>query len=219
MTIGRLLANLFLVGLIPVVVLVVYRREQSNTAHGLVSGIIAAVVVILALLAVRRYVPLSAGAMSTTVVVVEEAAKLCAVMLLLRRPAPTGTGPHSARNRLPTLGSTGYSVGAGFATTEHLLYLTAAPSVIVVRILTAGIIHLVTARLYSAVLAPRPAEGRYAAPRRDNHPATAPRTTRHTTSHHPSRTVRVAAATITGILLHLSYNLLAHRLDQIPSLW
>ncbi|MFW5826778.1 MAG: PrsW family glutamic-type intramembrane protease [Alkalispirochaeta sp.] len=201
MTLGRVVINILLIATVPIIVLIRYHSQRGTVQRGVVAGAISATLVVTGLLTLRRAPVLSADAMSVVVVMAEEAVKFGAVYALLRfrtHPGSRSTSPGATDNATPastapaTAAATGWSVGAGFATAEHLLYATAAPRIVLLRILTAGIIHTVTARSYSAVLTSR------------------------TT---PSDGLRVAATLIAGALLHLGYNLLAQRLDQIPALW
>lgn len=193
MTLGQVVINVVLIATVPIAVRIRYHSQRATVRRGVASGAISAVLVVTALLAVRRMSAISSATISIAVVLAEEAAKFAAVYGLLRLRTTAGsqaTGVAVANSPAPA--ATGWSVGAGFATAEHLLYATAAPRIVLLRILTAGVIHTVTARCYSGVLA--------------SHPT-------------PTRAIRVVAALAVGAVLHLGYNLLAQRLDQIPTLW
>lgn len=193
MTLGQVVINVLLIATVPTAVLIRYRSQRGTVHRGVVAGAISAALVVTALLAVRRNITISANTTSVAVVIAEEAVKFAAVygLLWFRTIVSSGaTGAADAHSTAPA--ATGWSVGAGFATAEHLLYVTASSRIVLLRILTAGVIHTVTARCYSGVLA---------SPPRRNH------------------TFRVAATLGAGVLLHLSYNVLAQRLDQIPALW
>jgi len=193
MTLGQVVINVLLIATVPTAVRIRYRSQRATVRRGVAAGAISAVLVVAALLAVRRMSAISSGTISIAVVLAEEAAKFAAVYGLLRLRTSAGsqsTGFGDAASTIPA--ATGWSVGAGFATAEHLLYTTAAPRIVLLRILTAGVIHTVTARCYSGVLASQPT---------------------------PTRPIRVTATLAVGAVLHLGYNLLAQRLDQIPTLW
>ncbi|MFW5694573.1 MAG: PrsW family glutamic-type intramembrane protease [Alkalispirochaeta sp.] len=222
MTVGRLIVNVLLIATVPTVVLVLYHQTRATVRQGVAVGALAAVLVVAALLVIRRSNAISPETMTIVVVLAEEAAKALAVLVLLS--PRTSTQPTAVTNRRsshPHPPATGWSVGAGFASAEHLLYATSAPRTVLVRILTAGIIHLVTARCYSGALTHHFVAGtaRPTGRRTPRSGSGAPRRAQHPSTSRARNRVRLSATLAAGVLLHLSYNLLARRLDQIPVLW
>lgn len=217
MTAGQVITNVGLIALVPLTVLLVYRRERIVARRAIIAGAAAAALVVIALLLVRQRLLLSPDLMLVAVVIAEEAAKFLAVALLLRTwNDGTPSAPGRSTHRSTAAGPVGWSVGAGFASAEHLLYATAAPRAILIRIAGAGLIHLVTARLYSGVLSPaHPDRASYPVRRRSSS-TSGSRLRRASPTPRP---LLVAIAATAGILLHLGYNLLARHLDQIPVLW
>ncbi len=106
-------------------------------------GAIAAAAVLLTLILVRELVPGVSRWMTSpdtllwwlfVVALSEEIAKQIAV------------GP----SRIPARGrADAVACGLGFASVENLLYLMASPATLIVRILTAGALHVATVLLYS----------------------------------------------------------------------
>lgn len=217
MTAGQVITNVVLIALVPLTVLLVYRHERAVARRAMIAGATAAALVVIGLLLVRQRPLISPDLMLVAVVVAEEAAKLLAVATVLRAwNRATPTPPGRATHRTNPAGPVGWSVGAGFASAEHLLYATAGPQVILIRIAGAGLIHVVTARLYSAVLAPALPDRASYSVRRKSSSTSGPRLRRANSTPRP---LVVATTTTAGILLHLGYNLLARHLDQIPELW
>lgn len=219
MTAGQVVVNLLLISIVPMTVVIAYRRDQATVRLGLIAGGAAAALVVLALLVARRNLTVTDDAMLFVVVVTEEAMKILAVTIMLRyrtgRPVP---GVDHAAQHAGAAGPVGWSVGAGFATAEHLLYATAAPGMILIRIAGAGFVHIATARIYSGTFAHMLfADAPYSLRRRRSSTASGPRLRRNRPDRRRGLTAITAA--VAGILLHLGYNLLARHLDQIPTLW
>jgi|GEM_PF-4779481 len=146
-------ANLVLAYAPPLALLLVFRRaaaladsDPRIVTHGFLAGIPAilpAVAVLAAVLALGAGVPLGLPAAPVRVLRsfglsagVEELSKLAALALVVRSHRSRLTG------RVVVLA--GAAAGAGFAFVENSLYLIDLPRVLLLRLLTAGVLHVST---------------------------------------------------------------------------
>lgn len=189
MTVATLGANLLILVCAAGIGVGVARRCRARPpGWPIVAGALAATAVLAVLILARATTGLASMpvvAWLAVVVALEEAAKIGAVALTRReahRPgAPIPTAP------------CGGLVGLGFALAENLLYLLNPPWVLLVRMATAGPIHIGTGWLYGRALSAAGADGRRALP--------------------------LPAAAAVAIVGHLAYNLIAGALDQIFIVW
>ena len=174
----------------------VHRRDQ-------LSGALAAAVVLIILLSLRAIggIPGLAGLPSlpgTTwilvVVAVEESAKVLTVQHQCRL-AQTST----TRSLVPV----GIAVGLGFAAVEHLLYLLSPTTTIVLRLLTAGVLHTATAAMYA---------WGFQQGARTARPSQRP-------GRRPPSPLLPALLWLIAVATHSSYNLIARSLDQTLIFW